>query len=135
LQSCPNPCYAVPTAYRGKKGASNEMLGFLAALALIAGSFFGFWAFMTWVLKEHLTAEKYRALVRSGRLATLDAPPLFVAPPSAAPKGPAWKITFKGDRGKTQTVVIEAETEGDALKKLIKEQSTSYGSIVSSEQV
>lgn len=82
---------------------------------------FGFW-----VMREHLTARKYRYLVRlTERMKELE------PAPSVSPR---WSVTYKV-KGKMKTTIAEGATEPLALLELVKNQGIPYGSIVSSIKV
>ena len=76
-------------------------------------------AFVVWAFNEHITARKYRHLVR-----------LAKAQQTITPSSPSWTVTFKIG-GKTETRVVSAITEEEALLVVAKS-GVSYDKIISS---
>jgi hypothetical protein len=69
----------------------------------------GITLFLAWVLREHLTARKYRYLIR-----------LHNAMPPVCNKveGPQWRFLYK-IKGKVEEIDIPAKTEGEAIQKFM----------------
>lgn len=110
------------------------MLAFGLVVAMFAVLVVGFGLFMGWVLREHVLANKWRQHLKQRkqdwrRESTIDLP----TPAAPATSGPTWEVTYK-DGNKTKTILVSGPNEGEALKKLVSENSIGYHSIVSSIQ-
>lgn len=104
------------------------MLALAMVLISLGFAAFGLCWFFGWVLKEHILANRYR----QGERRSVAVPTPAVVPET--PFVPSWRVTFK-DGSKTSTVVVSGPTEAEALRSLIKNQTTVYGNIVSSVRI
>ncbi len=100
------------------------MIAFVLAGLMMLAIMGGVIGFCIFAFREHRTAQKYRYLIRLH-----NAMPLANAHTSMYARGPQWKVSYK-EKGKIKNVMIEADTEGEALKKFTKEYSVGYGNIV-----
>jgi hypothetical protein len=69
--------------------------------------------FLVWVAREHLTARKYRNLIRLHDQMKLQ------APAHISNVGPRWEVAFKDGR-KNKVVTVSGDTEIEAMRNFTK---------------
>jgi hypothetical protein len=78
-------------------------------------------AAVAWAIREHLTAKKYRYLIRIHNA-------MPQTPAHINKVGPQWRFTYKV-KGKVTEIDVPAQTEGEAINKFIGE-GRDYANIV-----
>lgn len=99
------------------------MVNLALALAAVALCLFFGAIFLCWILWQWWTARKYRHLLK-----------LYAAmpPKQKVMPGPSFAVTIKNGK-KSETLVVEAKTEGEAIKNLLK-QGISYDKVIKLEK-
>ena len=100
------------------------MIAFLLALLMMLVIIMGVFGFITWAIREHLTARKYRYLIKLHN---------EMPAPVCNKGGPQWRVTYK-EKEKLKTVDVSGNSEGEALKNFSRDHSVGYGNIVSCEK-
>lgn len=80
-------------------------------------------AFIAWVIREHLIANKYRHLIKLYELMPKEEPTV------ALNKGPAWKFVYKV-KSKRKELIVAAATDSAALVQFVKITGGNYDSIL-----
>lgn len=102
-----------------------DVLNFVLAAITVIVVISGILGFLAWAIREHLTARKYRYLIRLHETMAANGAYNKVA------SGPSWKISYR-EKGKVKEVIIPATTEAEALKEFVKTNGIAYGNIVGS---
>lgn len=97
------------------------MIEFVLVLFMMAVVIFGGFLFLAWVVRETIAARKYRHLVKLAKAQAATGAPVICS-------GPRWEVSYR-EKGKIKKEVIEANSEGEALKLFTKSLSVGYGKI------
>lgn len=114
--------------WRNATERRRSLAAFAALLLFMVIGVFAFGGAMTWIVRQHEMAEKYKKLMKS-RAIVIDALQSQQAP-SSAPTGPTWSVIYK-DKGKTKEMTLEGATEDEVVKKIVKGKLIDLKSIVS----
>jgi len=89
------------------------MLAFVLAFFMILVVLASIISFVVWAIREHLTARKYRHLIRLHEQLKLQAPAHIKG------SGPQWEVIYK-KRGKRTIEMIGADTEAELMRIVMK---------------
>jgi hypothetical protein len=102
------------------------VLPFVLAFFMVVGILLTIASFIAWAVREHMTAKKYRYLIRLHNAM----PPAHIV---NKVEGPTWRFLYK-IKGGTENVDISAKTEGEAIQKFMATKRD-YAKVVTFEKL